>query len=136
MDVFAVVSGMASILGLGFSAWAVVEVRRLRRRYVHHLRIPQYADHLDDHASNLTALVGRIEADPHAADEEVARLRATVKSLSAQVSRGNRQEVSAVQSLIAQTQPVRHRQDVQAIRTAILGLSQYLKLLVKDDPWT
>lgn len=136
MGLFNAIAGASSILGLVASLWAVVEVRRLRQRYVLHVRVPQYADRLDDHTAILTTLVGEVDADPTVADSEVARLRATLKSLSTQIAPGNRQEVSAVLSLVAQVQPVRSRRDIQTLRARIVGLSQYLNLLVEDDPWT
>ena len=80
MDVFNVIAGAASILGLVFSVWAVVEVRALRNRYRQQGRLPALVVALENHASNLS---DHLDAggDLELARIEVAEIGATLRSI-------------------------------------------------------
>ena len=80
MDVFNLIAGAASILGLGFSAWAVVEVRALRARYHQQGRLPALVAALEGHASKLSDFLDA-GGDLELARIEVAELGATLRSV-------------------------------------------------------
>ena len=136
MDVFNLIAGAASILGLGFSAWAVVEVRRLRQRYVRMGLLPRWTDRLNEHASNLTSLVEGVEEDPTAVTDEIARLTATLSGLARIAGRSNKRKVQAVQDVVRQTAPIRHRDQVRSVRSAVYQLVVTLQLFAEEDQWT
>ena len=136
MDVFNLIAGAASILGLGFSAWAVVEVRRLRRRYVRMGLLPDLVNRLEGHTAAFTTLLETASEDPSGTADEVARLDATLRDLTRFLDRSNKQEVRLVQRHIAHRRPVTSRGQVQSIRAEVNRLIYLLQTNVEEDQWT
>lgn len=136
METFGFVSGVASILGLIASTWALVEVVRLRRRYWRMSVLPGLIHSLGRHELALTAAINMIGGAPAAADSVIAELRATLDQLSRGVAGRNKTRVDDVRRMIANTWPGRTKSQVQAIRSQVTGLIQYLFHLVEEDPWT
>ena len=136
MDVFAVVAGAASILGLGFSAWAIVEVRALRQRYVRQGTMPQLLRHLDEHGSELTSLLESGEVDQERLASCVALPKATLARVERVADRGNKKGAASVLSRIVSSQPIQHRDQIRRIRTEVYGLSHSLNITSEADQWT
>ena len=135
MDVFNLVAGIASILGLGASLWAVAEVRRLRRRYQRMTFLPDRISQLEGHARELTRLAESAPAEPGGMADEVARLEATLDDLYQLLERSNKRAVRLVQRHVRHRRPVEHREQVRSIRTEVIRLIGLLQRNAEEDPW-
>ena len=135
MQTFAILSGIASILGVGFSAWAAVGVYRLRLRYRRMDLLPRRIERLEGHTRTLTELLRVHSDDPSVFADETVQLDATLASLAKLLDRNNRQEVTRVQRHIVHRRPVTSQEQVRSIRTATNRLIVILRTNLEEDKW-
>ena len=123
------------MLGVGFSAWAVVEVRTLKRRMLRRGMLPGWVDELEGLAS---LLLDGLEDFPRMAEEmrsELVALAGTLDAIEEHLPRRSRRYVQDVRNAIRNTAPLKSETQVRVIRDRLRALIRTIRIQQQKDTW-
>ena len=128
------IANIASILGLGFTVYVLIELKRLQRAYALIYRVPEYADQLSILATKLSQQIDDTDARRGEIGATLAGMKANLESIARNIGKQHEKPYSALRDRIAKLERTqRLTQDrLEDISTTALHLAQRAKDMAED----
>jgi hypothetical protein len=140
MDLFNIVAGLASIIGLAITAKVAWDVREIQKQYHRRARLPSHQKSLDKCRQMVSELLRDTAKNRAQLEIELSELSGRLPSLSQMLSGSALKKVQRLQAEISDVVslaelPPDHSDRIRRVHLTLAELNSELQQVAKDDQW-
>ena len=130
------ISDVASIIGVLFTAFILIEIKIIKRKFLFKARIPELLRSLKNHAKEISQKLNDFDDSMRDIETNLTRCSATLKNLKSKVDRNTGQTTQRLIKRIQKRHKPLQKEDVWKIYNDLQALIDSLSHLQKDIKWS